>query len=70
MEQQDEERGPERIERLPGEMESAMYSGSDEGEPAPGQEEIGPLPTRAETLEVFDRVEQIIEERQEERTAE
>lgn len=57
---EEEEEGPERIERLPGEMESAMYSGSDEGEPTPGPEELGPLPDRREALKVLERADEII----------
>lgn len=55
----EEREGPERIERLPGEMESAMYSGSDEGEPAPGPEELGPLPDREEALRAFQRMDEL-----------
>ena len=62
---QAEEEGPERIERLPGEMESAMYTGADEGEPTPGPEELGPLPDREEAIEAFERMDEAIEEREE-----
>ncbi len=57
-----EEEGPARIERLPGEMDSAMYSGSDEGEPTPGPEELGPLPDREEAVKAFERMDRAIEE--------
>lgn len=62
---QEAERGPERIERLPGELDSAMYTGTDEGEPAPGPAELGPLPERDEALEVFREVDELIEEQSE-----
>lgn len=61
----DQEAGPERIERLPGELDSAMYTGTDEGEPTPGPEELGPLPEREEALEVFQRADELLEAREE-----
>jgi len=62
---QEPETGPERIERLPGELESAMYTGTSDGEPAPGPAELGPLPDREEVLEVFQEADRLIAEQSE-----
>lgn len=62
---QEVERGPERIDRLPGELDSAMYTGTDEGEPTPGPAELGPPAERDEALEVFREVDELIEEQSE-----
>lgn len=60
-----EEEGPERIERLPGELDSAMYTGTDEGEPTPGPAEMGPPANRDEALEVFKAMDEEIAAREE-----
>lgn len=58
------EEGPERIERLPGEIESAMYSGTDD-EPPFFQEEVGPPAGREEAEEIFERLDEAIAEAEE-----
>jgi len=50
---------------LPGELESAMYTGTSDGEPAPGPAELGPLPDREEVLEVFQEADRLIAEQSE-----
>ncbi|NLC56552.1 MAG: hypothetical protein GX774_06930 [Armatimonadetes bacterium] len=62
--EQEREAGPERIERLPGEMESAMYSGTDD-EPPLFPEEVGPPADRQEAIEAFERADEVIAQLQE-----